>query len=107
MYTSRRKGLRIKKIKSILTRNDYPIEIINITIDKYIQKKNKPPLPIEEVLANNEIKTCFIVLPFVHRKAEDLGRRLKRLVESNFEHVKMNVAFKTPKTIGEMFSFKD
>ena len=47
------------------------------------------------------------MLPFVHRKAEDLGRRLKRLVESNFELVKMNVAFKTSKTIGEMFSFKD
>ena len=47
------------------------------------------------------------MLPFVHWKAEDLGRRFKRLVESNFEHVKMNVAFKTPKTIGEMFSFKD
>ena len=47
------------------------------------------------------------MLQFVHRKAEDLGRCLKRLVESNFEHVKMNVTFKTPKTIGEMFSFKD
>ena len=57
-------------------------EIINITIDKYIQKKKKPPLPIEEALATNEIKTRFIALPFVHLKAEDLVRRLKRLEES-------------------------
>ena len=99
--------MELKKIKSILTRNDHPLEIINNTLEKYIQKKNKPPLPIKEALATNEKKTRFIVLPFVHRKAEDLGRRLKRLVESNFELVKMNVAFKTSKTIGEMISFKD
>jgi hypothetical protein len=49
----------------------------------------------------------FIVLPFVHRNAEDFGMRLKKLVKVNYPQVDFNVAFKAPKTIGELFPFKD
>ena len=49
----------------------------------------------------------FIVLPFVHRNAEDFGIRLKKLVKVNYPQVEFNVAFKAPKTIGELFPFKD
>ena len=35
------------------------------------------------------------------------GKRLKNLVESNFEQVEINVAFETSKTIGSYFPFKD
>ena len=46
-------------------------------------------------------------LPFVHRNAEDFGIRLKKLVKVNYPQVDFNVAFKAPKTIGELFPFKD
>jgi hypothetical protein len=57
----------------------------------------------------DEVKreTRFIVLPFVNRKAEDFGIRLKKLVKTNNPQIDFNVAFIAPKTIGDMFLFKD
>jgi hypothetical protein len=49
----------------------------------------------------------FIVLPFVNKKAEDFAVRLKSLVEESYSQVDFNVAFKSPKTIGSLFPFKD
>ena len=49
----------------------------------------------------------YIVLPFVHRKADEFAVRLKNLVSSHFPQVDFNVAFKAPCTIGELFPFKD
>jgi hypothetical protein len=43
----------------------------------------------------------------VNRKAEDFAVPLKALVEDNYTQVDFNVAFKSPNTIGNMFSFKD
>ena len=44
----------------------------------------------------------------IRKLVSDLfGKRLKNLVESNFEQVEMNVAFETSKTIGSYFPFKD
>ena len=90
------------KLKIILATNDYPDEIINGTIDKYIARITLP----KQLKPQKELKR-FIVLPFVNRKAEDFAVRLKALVEDNYTKVDFNVAFKAPKTIGNMFPFKD
>jgi hypothetical protein len=47
----------------------------------------------------------FIVLPFMHSNVEGFGIRLKKLVKVNYPQVDFNVAFKAPKTIGELFPF--
>ena len=60
------------------------------------------------------IKT-FIVITFseVYGKLckfilkERFAFRLKKLVENNYPQFDLNVVFKTPKTIGSLFSFKD
>ena len=49
----------------------------------------------------------YIVLPFVNKKAEDFAFRLKKLIQTNYPKVDFNVAFKSPKTIGNLFPFKD
>ena len=54
-----------------------------------------------------EIKKRFIVLPYVSNKAENLVKRLKELVNNNFENLEFNVAFKAPSEIGQLFPFKD
>jgi len=90
------------KLKVILAKNEYPNEIINDTIDKYIARITLPNQP----KLQKELKR-FIVLPFVNRKVEDFAVRLKALVEDNYTQVDFNVAFKAPKTIGNMFPFKD
>ena len=39
--------------------------------------------------------------------SEKFADRLKHLVESNFDQIDMNVAFKAPNEIGKKFPFKD
>jgi hypothetical protein len=92
----------VVKLKVILAKNEYPKEIIEKTIDKYIARITLPTQPKPE----KQYKR-FIVLPFVNRKAEDFAVRLKTLVEENYTQVDFNVAFKAPNTIGNMFPFKD
>jgi hypothetical protein len=59
----------------------------------------------EKITTRNTKKT--IILPYVNRKADNFSKRLRQLVEKNFDEVKMNVAFTTPATIGQLFPFKD
>jgi hypothetical protein len=83
-------------------KNEYPKNIINQTIDKYISRINLPDQPKPQ----KETK-WFIVFPFINKKAEDFAVRLKSLVEESYPHVDFNVAFKSQKTIGSLFPFKD
>lgn len=92
----------VVKLRVILAKNEYPVEVINTTIDKYIARTTSPTT----TKIQKEIKR-FIVLPFVNRKAEDFAVRLKSLVETNYTQVDFNVAFKAPNTIGNSFPFKD
>jgi hypothetical protein len=49
----------------------------------------------------------FITLPFVNKKADEFGKRLTKLVNSNFPLVDLRVAFVAPLEIGKLFKFKD
>ncbi len=81
--------LQVKRLKIILLKNEYPENIINQTIDKYISRITLPNQPKPQ----KETKR-FIVLPFVNKKAEDFAVRLKSLVEESYSQVDFNVAFK-------------
>ena len=99
-------------LKNILTKNEYPSEIVAKEIEKFIKKKQDT---ISEAIGTkivsednlNKNKTRFIVLPYVSNKADRFAFRLKKLVKENFPQVEFSVAFKTPNTIGSMFPFKD
>ena len=92
----------VSKLKTILAKNEYPNNVIDGTIDKFIARISLPSQPKPK----KEIKR-FIVLPYVNRKVEEFAVRLKALVENNYTQVDLNVAFKAPNTIGNMFPFKD
>jgi hypothetical protein len=100
--TQEHRNEEVKRLKIILLKNEYPENIINQTIDKYISRITLPNQPKPQ----KETKR-FIVLPFVNKKAEDFALRLKSLVEESYSQVDFNVAFKSPKTIGSLFPFKD
>ena len=103
------RNIEITKLKSILVKNEYPKNIINNTVEIFLNKKRTPetipstPTPTD----TDEKKTRYIVLPFVNKKAEDFGRRLNNLVTKSYPQVKFNIAFQPPMTIGSMFPFKD
>lgn len=93
----------IEKLKTILTRNEYPAEIIERSIDSFLKSKSKENA--REATAA-KLKR-FIKLPYTHRKCEDYAFRLKHLIESNYPQVDFNIAFQAPSTIGQLFPFKD
>jgi predicted GIY-YIG superfamily endonuclease len=98
------RGLQINVLKKNLAQNEYPFEIIQKEVDRFIAKQN---IPLKEKTFGPEKRKKFIVLPFTQRKCEDFAVKLKHLVNSNFPQVDFNVAFQTPKTIGSYFPFKD
>jgi hypothetical protein len=97
----------VKKLKSILAKNQYPANIVNEIIRKYIEKKENGIISAATNILEDQKITRFIVLPFVNRKADDYAKRLKKLVSDNFQQVDFNVAFKSPRTIGDLFPYKD
>ena len=94
-----------EKLKKILLKNQYPEEIILEEIERFKKKRQTNERPDEEA-SIPEFKR-YIVLPYANYKCEDFARRLKQLVVSNFPQVDFNVAYQTPKTISNLFPFKD
>ena len=92
----------VETLKIILIRNDYPLEIINQEIARYLQSKATPQQTKEKAPEKR-----YIVLPFVHRRADEFAVRLRNLVCSNYPQVDFNVAFKAPCTIADLFPFKE
>ena len=75
----------IEKLKVILARNEYPPDVIEKSISRFLEKKAReenPPVSEPE----KEFKR-FLKLPYVNRKCEDFAYRLKRTVNESFPHV--------------------
>ncbi len=113
------KNLEIEKLKHLLVKNDYPKEVVEKEVERFLASKERIERERREeqaatLVAENVVKTVeevkpkkFIVLPFTQRKCEDFANRLKRLVNDNFPQIDFNVAFQTPRSIGSLFPFKD
>ena len=91
--------VEIEKLKTILSRNEYPADVVNNTLSLFLEKKSKQAKPGEP--------ERFLKLPYVSRKCEDFAFRLKSTVNEHFPQVEFNVAYQAPMTIGKMFPFKD
>jgi hypothetical protein len=99
-----RRLAELEKLKTILRKNNYPEEVVELSIAKFLESKATPQPP---TVTQDEKVTRFLKLPYVSRKCEDYAFRLKQLVSKNFQQVEFNVAFQIPLTIGNMFPFKD
>jgi hypothetical protein len=96
----------LEKLKTILFRNDYPKDIVDRSISKFLESKAETVIE-KELELEKPIKKIFLKLPYVNKKCEDYAKRLKDLVCNNYKHVEFTVAYQTPMTIGNMFPFKD
>ncbi len=90
------------KLRFTLLQNEYPPDIVDQELKAFKERKMKP-----SSLPPKPDKKRFIVLPYTNRKCEEFAFRLKNLVDSNFNDLDFNVAFKTPRTIGHLFPYKD
>ena len=70
--------MELDKLKSILARNEYPPEIVDKTITKFLAIKAQ----LENLSKQQEEKEIkwFLKLPYVNRKCEDFAFRLGKTV---------------------------
>ena len=121
------RDVEIQKLRMILIKNQYPENIIEKEIKRFVERKRsdraeqqqqphqspeqqpQPQRSPEQQQQNKpqEKQKRFIVLPYSNYKVEEFARRLTRLVNDTFPQVDMQVAFKAPNEIGKLFPFKD
>jgi hypothetical protein len=94
----------LNKFRHLLIQNRYPPHVVDEHLVRVKLKFEKQNKTIEEEKTK---KIKFITLPYINNKCESFARELKWKVESNFKDIELNVAFQSPKTIGQLFPFKD
>ena len=93
----------IEKLKFILRSNEYPTEVIKKAIEKFLRKKAEAAVSVEPDVRQKR----YFKLPHAGRKSEEFAHRLKILVVGHFPLVDFNVVYQTPRTLGDLFPFKD
>ena len=107
------RGLEFKKLRATLRKNEYPEQIIEKEISKFITNRQSREATKEPVTEsqdpNNQIpkQKKFIVLPYTNPKAGNFAQRLTTRFNNTFEQVDLKIAFKAPSEIGKLFPFKD
>ena len=104
--------LEFKKLRATLAKNEYPEQVIEKEITKFIKNrldKEAPQEPAQSLEQDNQLpkQKRFIVLPYTNRKMDNFAQRLTTVVNSTFEQVDLKIAFKAPSEIGKLFPFKD
>ena len=102
----------VQNLKYLLCKNDYPIEIVDNIIEKFIEKKYAPKNNINDKTNQTQEhikdkKKIHVCLPYYNSLVEDFGPKLKHLVEKYYPNVQCNVSFKAPRTLKSLFNFKD
>jgi hypothetical protein len=53
-----------------------------------------------------DLKTIYLVLPYLNSKVEEFGFNLENLIKKFYKTVKLKVVFETANDIGKCFPFK-
>ena len=99
------RAAEFEKIKHILQRNEYPLDVIEKAIKKFFERKRREAQAVTKE-PYKPIKR-FLKLPYAGKKSEDFAYKLKILVLGHFSQVDFTVVYKALRTIGELFPFKD
>jgi hypothetical protein len=95
--------LEVLKVKIILRKNNYPNKVIDREVERFINDRYTSIQSVNE----EDKKIMFLSLPYFGNFAEDFKLRFTNTVKTSFPKVDLKIVFKAPKTIGNLFSFKD
>ena len=110
------RSVETSRTKSILLKNNYPANVLDKEIAKFVSNKNKLESNINKSIDPNDYekgatdvpkKVAYIKLPYSGRNCEQFGEKLKRLVEKTYSSVNLRVAFIAPSDLSKHFKFKD
>ena len=93
----------IETLKSILKRNNYPHNLVNPCIKKFLNK-----LFVQRDLIFTVSKRELIcVLPYLGKASLDLRTKLRRTIERNLPFCKLKIIFRSKCRLNTLFHFKD
>ena len=93
----------IERLKQILYKNDYPVDVVERTINKFLERKASPPPPPEQDIRTKR----FLKLPYVGSRCDGFAHDLKDHVEHFYPQFEFNIAWQAPMKIESFFPFKD
>jgi len=108
--------LEFRKLKSTLIKNEYPEQVIDKEISKFLKNRSNPQQEVQDSNQQQqqeqqqqapEKEKRYLVLPYSNYKVEEFANRLTKIVNDTFDKVELKIAFKAPNEIGKMFPFKD
>ena len=95
--------MQLEKLKQIMYKNEYPVDVVERTIYKFLEKKAKPQEPSE---LDPRTKR-FLKLPYVGNKCDSFAHELKKHVEHFYPQVVFNIAWEAPMKVEKFFPYKD
>ena len=93
----------IEILKQILQKNKYPIEFIDETIKKFLDKIFTNRVKILTVPK----KDIIIILPFLGKMSLEIRNKINHLIRSNTPYCRARVIFRSNCRLNMLFSFKD
>lgn len=97
--------LEIKKLKSIMLFNGYPLRFLDKCIRKFLLKiHNDDVIPKEN---DNDKTTLTLSLPFLGRSSIYMKNNIKKLIKDNIPDCKLRILFSANRRIRNFFRFKD
>ena len=101
--STEQKIVEMEQLRSILIKNNYPPQIIEIEFERFRKFKQ---LNVDKQ-PNSEEKIKYLSLPYINDKSEIIARKIQSAVSDHFQNINLRVAFKSPATLGSHFPFKD
>ena len=101
--------VEIARIKSFMTRNGYPAQLLDRIVSIFLNKlyKDKQHSDQQE-LPTNDQQACFqIILPFLGTFSRRLEKKIKLAVKHHLPNVKVNVIYRASTRLRTLFAFKD
>ena len=93
----------IDKLKSILSKNSYPRDLI----DKCIKESLDKILTLKRVVSEVPKRDLIIALPYLGKLSLQRRTRINRIMKNKLAHCNVQFAFQTKCKISNFFTFKD
>ena len=93
----------LDKLKIVLSKNNYPIDLIDNCVKLFLDKMHK----LRPVVATVEKKELMIVLPFLGSNSLSIRTRLQNNLKKTLPFCKIKVIFTSNVRLSSFFSFKD
>ena len=95
---------KIEKLKQYFYRNDFPVNLINKTIERKLYKlkyENNNNISVEK-------KKLYINLPYLNKLSnKSINNDIQKLINRFYPHINLNIIFQNNFSIASFFPFKD